>query len=78
MKSTYKGTLEIDASSLVVDEIMLMGSRCGPFAPALKLLEEDRVEVESLIHDRYPLDRALEGFEKARRPGVLKVLIDIS
>lgn len=76
MKSTYAGRLEIDASALVVQEITLVGSRCGPFAPALDLLAARDVDVRPMIHARYPLDRAAEAFEHAQRPGVLKVLVE--
>jgi len=75
MKSTYAGALTLDASMIVVDEITLVGSRCGPFAPALGLLAEGRVDVEPLIHARYPLRDGLRGFEEAARSGVLKVLL---
>lgn len=75
MKSTYAGDLSLNMSSLVVDEITLVGSRCGPFDPALKLLASHRVDVAPLIHAVYPLDDALAAFEEAQRPGVLKVLI---
>lgn len=78
MKSTYAGKLEIDISSLVVDEITLMGSRCGPFAPALELLAAGKVDVEPLIEHRFPLAQGLTAFEKAAEPGVLKVLVDIA
>lgn len=78
LKSTYAGQLTFDASSLVVDEIALIGSRCGPFAPALQLLAEGRVDVEPLIHARYPLGEGLAAFERAQRRGVLKVLLDLS
>ena len=77
MKSTYAGTLSFDASSLVVDEITLVGSRCGPFPPAIRLLAEGRVDVEPLIHARYPLSDAVAAFEHAQRPGVLKVLLNV-
>lgn len=77
MKSTYAGKLEVDAASLVVDEITLVGSRCGPFAPALELLASGAVEVESMIEARYPLSEGLAAFENAAEPGVLKVLIDV-
>lgn len=76
MKSTYAGRLEIDASALVVQEITVVGSRCGPFGPALDLLARRAVDVRPLIHARYPLDRAAEAFEHAQRPGVLKVLVE--
>jgi len=77
MKSTYAGSLTLDASSLVVDEIILVGSRCGPFAPALKLLESGAMDVEPLIHDRFSLDSGLQAFERAIAPGILKVLLHV-
>lgn len=76
MKSTYAGELTFNASSLVVDEITLVGSRCGPFAPALRLLGDGTIDPRPLIHARYPLTEAVAAFEHARRPGVLKVLIE--
>lgn len=76
MKSTYAGRLEVDASSLVVDEITLVGSRCGPFAPALRLLDEGVVDPRPLVHARFPLREGVAAFDEARRPGVLKVLIE--
>lgn len=84
LKSTFAANLaplmEADGglnflSAIVVDEITLIGSRCGPFAPALRLLAEKRIDVTSLIHARYPLNDALAAFERAQQPGVLKVLI---
>ncbi len=77
MKSTYAGRLEIDASSMVVDEIVLIGSRCGPMAPALELLAAGRVDPEPLIAGRLPLTRGLEAFEQARQPGAGKILLQI-
>lgn len=77
LKSTYAGKLSLDASSLVVDEITLIGSRCGPFAAALDLLAKGQVDVQPLIHDRYPLTQALTAFERAQTKGVLKVLLEI-
>lgn len=75
MKSTYAGDLTFNASGAVVDEITLIGSRCGPFAPAIELLRTHRVDVESMIHATYPLSDTLAAFEHASRPGVLKVLL---
>jgi threonine dehydrogenase-like Zn-dependent dehydrogenase len=60
---------------LVVDEITLVGSRCGPFAAALRLLEARRVDPTPLIMDVLPLSRALEAMERAAQPGMLKVLL---
>ena len=84
LKSTYAGDLAsllggagLNLMSwIVVDEITLLGSRCGPFAPALRLLADRRVDVEPLIHARYPLADALSAFDHAQRPGVLKVLLE--
>jgi threonine dehydrogenase-like Zn-dependent dehydrogenase len=78
LKSTYAGQLTFDASSLVVDEITLIGSRCGPFPAALDLLASGQVDVEPLIHARYPLSEGLAAFERASTKGVLKVLLDMS
>ena len=78
MKSTYAGDLNVDASSLVVDEITLIGSRCGPFEPALRLLASRAVDVQPLIHATWSLDDALTAFEQAQRRGALKVLIRMS
>ena len=77
LKSTYAGQLTFDASSLVVDEITLIGSRCGYFPPALQLLAENRVDVEPLIHARYSLSEGLAAFDRAQKRGVLKVLLEI-
>ena len=76
MKSTYHGNTPINLSSIVVDEIILIGSRCGPFVPALELLASGEVEVAPLVHARYPLAKGLLAFEHAARPGALKVLIE--
>ena len=76
MKSTYAGKLELDAAPLVVDELTLIGSRCGPFAPALQMLADGTIEVEDLIEATYPLNHGPAAFKHAARPGALKVLID--
>lgn len=78
MKSTYAGALTLDAARVVVNELTLVGSRCGPFAPALRLLAERRVAVEPLIEARYPLRDGVAAFEHAGRPGVLKVLLEMA
>lgn len=78
LKSTYAGKLTVDASSLVVDEITLIGSRCGPFPQALELLAGGQVDVSDLIQAHYPLDEGIAAFERAQCRGVLKVLLQIS
>jgi threonine dehydrogenase-like Zn-dependent dehydrogenase len=75
LKSTHSGDTPVSLSSLVVDELTLVGSRCGPFAPALELLASGRVEVSGLIAGRFPLEQGLAGYERAARPGTLKVLL---
>jgi threonine dehydrogenase-like Zn-dependent dehydrogenase len=78
LKSTYAEPLKLDTAPLVVDELRLVGSRCGPFDAALRLLEEQRVDVASLIDARFPLSGGVEAFAHSRRPGVLKVVLDIA
>jgi len=78
LKSTYAGDLQLDASALVVDEITLIGSRCGPFPPALELLAAGKIEVRPLIEARYPLSLGIEAFDHARRPESLKILLGMA
>ncbi len=75
MKSTYKGEMSVNFSSIVVDEINIVGSRCGPFEPALRLMESKQVDPTVLIDSEYTLGEALKAFEHAAETGVLKVLI---
>jgi threonine dehydrogenase-like Zn-dependent dehydrogenase len=76
MKSTYKGEMSLNFSSIVVDEINIIGSRCGPFEPALRLMEARHVDPTILIADEFKLEDALKAFERAAQAGVLKVLVD--
>ncbi|GAC1538292.1 MAG: alcohol dehydrogenase catalytic domain-containing protein [Herpetosiphon sp.] len=73
LKSTYHGTTPFDLSTLVVDEITVIGSRCGPFAAALRMLERGLVETRPLLHAVYPLRDAEEAFVAAQ--GQLKVAL---
>lgn len=75
LKSTYAGTPAAPLVGLVLDEIAIVGSRCGPFAPALDALRSGAVDVASLIDDRLPLAEAPRAFERAAEPGALKVLL---
>jgi len=77
-KSTYHGRLELDYSSLVVDEITLIGSRCGPMAPAVRLMAEGRIDPTPLISARFPLERGLAALDEAEEPGSMKVLIEVN
>ncbi len=75
LKSTVHGDVSFDSAPLIVNEISLIGSRCGRFEPAIKLLQEKAVNVQPLISSEFPLSRAVEAFAEAQRPGVLKVLL---
>lgn len=75
LKSTFHGQNEVNLTSIVVDEVTLVGSRCGPFAPALRLLATGLVDVRSLIAATYPLEQGLAAFDHARGKGALKVLV---
>src|SRR5439155_26537921 len=75
MKSTYAGDVTLNASSLVVDEITLIGSRCGPFEKAIDLLATRKIDVRDLIDAIYPLSDAIAAFDHAQRKGALKVLL---
>lgn len=75
LKSTFHGLTEIDAGPLVVNEISVVGSRCGRFGPALELLRTGAVDVENLISQEFPLSAGVRAMERAAEPGVLKVLL---
>jgi len=75
LKSTVHGAVGIDSAGVIVDEITLMGSRCGRFEPALRLLRKKLVDVDSLISEILPLQDAPLAFRRAATPGVLKVLL---
>jgi len=78
LKSTYAGKLKLDASALVVDEITVLGSRCGPFDLALQLLAENRLNIEPMISGSYELSDGLSAFSHAQRRGTLKILLDVN
>ncbi len=77
LKTTTERLSPVDLARVVVDELTLVGSRCGPFRPALRALERGEVVVDPLIAARFPLEGAAEAFETAARPGILKVLLDL-
>jgi len=76
LKSTVAEHPDVDLAPIVIHEISVVGSRCGPFAPALAALAADAIEVESLVSERLPLARAPEALERAARRDVLKVLVE--
>jgi alcohol dehydrogenase len=76
LKSTYIDRYPLDPAALVVPEVHLVGSRCGPFRPALRLLRQGWIDPRPLISQTFPLSRGLEALAWAQRPGMLKVLLD--
>jgi threonine dehydrogenase-like Zn-dependent dehydrogenase len=76
MKSTYAARYPLESANLVVPEVRLIGSRCGPMGPALRLLARGLINHRALIDRRFPLSQGLEALEWAQRPGVLKVLLE--
>jgi threonine dehydrogenase-like Zn-dependent dehydrogenase len=77
LKSTYQGSIDANLTMAVVDEVTLIGSRCGPFSPALRLLERGLVDVTSAIQARYPLSDVLTAFGHAATKGTLKIVVDV-
>jgi len=77
LKSTVAAQSTLHLAPIVIDEIRLQGSRCGPFAPALRALSQRRVDVLPLINARYSLDEGLDAFEQAGKKGMLKVLVQV-
>jgi len=75
MKSTMHGLASIDTAQIIVNEITLVGSRCGRFEPALDLLSRGLINVRDMISDRRKLADAPQAFEEAARKGVMKVLL---
>ena len=75
LKSTFHGTTRMETARIVVDEISVVGSRCGRFAPALDLLRKGAVDVESLISEKHRLADGLSAMKRATERGVIKVLL---
>ncbi|MBM3740707.1 MAG: zinc-binding dehydrogenase [Acidobacteria bacterium] len=75
LKSTVHGTAQVETAPLVVNEITLVGSRCGRFAPALKLIRQGKLNLDPMVTDELALSEAERAFEDAGRKGVLKVLL---
>lgn len=75
LKSTFHGATEIDAARIVVDEISIVGSRCGRFQPAIDLLQKQAIDVDSLISEEYSLSDGVKAMSRAKTRGILKVLL---
>jgi len=76
LKSTVASRHEVDLAPLVIDEIALIGSRCGPFPPALEGLRSGAISVAPLVEETFPLDDALHALRRAGEPGARKILLD--
>jgi len=76
LKSTVHGAVPIDTAPIIVNEITLVGSRCGRFESALPLLADHVIPVERLIASSFPIERATEAFAQAATRGTLKVLLE--
>jgi alcohol dehydrogenase len=75
MKSTLHGMVRLDTAPVVVNEVTLVGSRCGRFEPALELLRSGKIHLAGMISERFPLAEAPRAFARAGQKGVLKVLL---
>lgn len=78
LKSTYARELTHNPASLVIDEITVVGSRCGRFPPALALLKQGMIDPMPLISDRFSFDNALDAFERAKQPDAMKVILEFN
>jgi threonine dehydrogenase-like Zn-dependent dehydrogenase len=78
LKTTVAGTQTVALAPVVVDEVTIVGSRCGPFDRALDALENGLVDVSSLVSDRLDLSDGVRAMTRAAERGVLKVLLDVS
>jgi threonine dehydrogenase-like Zn-dependent dehydrogenase len=76
LKSTYIERFLLDPATIAVPEVRLVGNRCGPFLPALRLLRQGWVDPRPLISQTFPLSQGLEALAWAQQPGVLKVLLN--
>lgn len=76
LKSTIAASKEFNLAPIVIDEITVLGSRCGQFPAALRLLQAERIDFSPLISARYKADEAIKAFEKNKEKDVLKVLIE--
>ncbi|MGH9679686.1 MAG: zinc-binding dehydrogenase, partial [Candidatus Acidiferrales bacterium] len=75
LKSTFHVVANVETWPIVVKELTVIGSRCGPFAPALALLRSGRVDPRPLVSRVFPLGDAGEAIRYAQKSGVMKVLL---
>jgi threonine dehydrogenase-like Zn-dependent dehydrogenase len=77
LKSTYAGGFQFNPSTVVVNEITLVGSRCGKFSEAINFIQKHKPDLSYMISARYPFSQAIEAFEKAKETGALKVVLEM-
>jgi threonine dehydrogenase-like Zn-dependent dehydrogenase len=77
LKTTTASPTGPNLAPVVIDEITIVGSRCGPFAPAIQALSQGNVDVHSLITSRFPLAEGIQALQKAAQKDQLKVLLEI-
>jgi threonine dehydrogenase-like Zn-dependent dehydrogenase len=77
LKSTFAVGKPLNLAPVVIDEISIIGSRCGSFREAIRALAERQIDVTSLIHRRMRLEQGVEAMDLARRPGILKVILSM-
>jgi len=77
LKSTHHGATSLETSQVVVNEVTIIGSRCGRFQPALELLASGHVDLSSLISQRLPLEDGPLAFDQAAHPDAMKVILQM-
>ena len=78
LKTTTADLNDINMSKVAVDEIEIVGSRCGPFAPTLKMMEDNELALDRMIDEVYDFEDSLKAFEKSKESEILKVLLKIN
>lgn len=78
LKTTVAGEQTLALAPIVIDEVRIVGSRCGPFADALAGLQSGQINVQPLISGRYPIDQAIEAIQTTATTPVLKILLDVA
>jgi len=78
LKSTFSGRTNTELWRVVVEEITIVGSRCGRFAPAIRLLEDNKINVENLVSEEFSLSEGVRAMRRAEEKGVMKVLLSMT
>ena len=77
LKSTIADKYTVDLAPIVINEIKVIGSRCGPFDPALRTLTEEKIKVKPMVSAHYQIEDGVKAFEETRKEGMIKVILDI-